>query len=150
MLETLINEKLIQLNVKAKDWEDAIRKSAKLLLMEGKISEKYIESMIKSNQQNGPYFVIAKHIALPHASFKSGAKEQAIGITTLLNPVISGQTANDPVKYLFCLSATDQSSHLTALSDLVVLLEDKTFFRMLDNAKCPNEVMAYIKNKAFD
>lgn len=150
MLTTLINEKLIQLNVEALDWEDAIRKSALPLLVERKISKNYIEKIIESNRQNGPYFVLAKHVALPHASFKFGAREKAIGITTLLNPVISGQTANDPVKYLFCLSATDQNSHLEALANLVELLGDEIFFEMLDQAKCPSEVMAYIKNKTFD
>jgi len=150
MLTTIMDEKLIQLNVEALDWEDAIRKSAFPLLTEGKISENYIEEIIKSNRNNGPYFVLAKHIALPHASFKFGAKKKAIGITTLLNPVISGQTANDPVKYLFCLSATDKNSHLEALSNLVELLDDEIFFQMLDQAKCPSEVMAYIKNKTFN
>lgn len=150
MLATLIDEKLIQLNVDALDWEDAIRKSAFPLLAEGKISEGYIEEIIESNRTNGPYFVLAKHIALPHASFKVGVKEKAIGITTLSNPVVSGQTANDPVKYLFCLSATDQSSHLAALSNLVELLDDEKFFQMLDQTKCPSEVMAYIKNKKFE
>jgi len=150
MLTTLMDEKLIQLNVEALDWEDAIRKSASPLLKEGKISEDYIAKIIESNRKNGPYFVLAKHTALPHASFKFGAKEKAIGITTLLNPVISGQTANDPVKHLFCLSATDQNSHLEALANLVELLGDETFFEMLDQAKCPSEVMTYIKNKTFE
>jgi len=145
MLEKLMNEKLIQLNVEASDWEDAIRKSAHPLLAEGKISETYIEKIIASNRENGPYFVLAKHVALPHASAIDGVIERAIGLTTLSTPVVSGQGANDPVKYLFCLSATDSSSHLEALASLTDLLGDEAFFQMLDRAKDPSEVMTYIK-----
>jgi len=150
MLIDLMDEKMIQLNIEVTDWEDAIRKSAQPLLIEGKISENYIEKIIESNHKYGPYFVLAKHVALPHASSESDVKENAIGITTLSKPVVSGQTANDPVKYLFCLSATDNSSHLGALSNLTELLGDDAFFQILDQAKCPNEVMSYIKNKTFN
>ena len=55
----------------------------------------------------GPYIVITKHVALPHARPEAGALESAIGIATLKHPVKFGNKDNDPVKYLFCLSATD-------------------------------------------
>ena len=41
MLSSYVNESLIRLKVPAKDWEDAIRKSAAALLENNKITESY-------------------------------------------------------------------------------------------------------------
>lgn len=79
MLSRIISEELIQLNVQAKDWEDAIRKSAAPLLKKRKITQEYIDKIIEITQTTGPYIVITKHTALPHASSKFGAKEKAVG-----------------------------------------------------------------------
>ena len=92
----------------------------------------------------GPYIVLTKHVALPHARPESGALESAIGIATLKTPVEFGNEDNDPVKYLFSLSAKDSSEHLGALADLAVLFEDKAFFELLDRTTDPKEIMDYI------
>ncbi|WP_243120258.1 PTS sugar transporter subunit IIA [Caloramator sp. E03] len=146
LLSDLINENLIRLKVSAKNWEEAIRKSASALLENDKITANYIDEMINTAKESGPYIVITKHVALPHARPEAGAKEIAIGIATLENPIEFGNKDNDPVKYIFCLSAKDQKTHLEAMSELAVLLEDENFYNVLDNSKTPEEVMDYIKN----
>ena len=83
-------------------------------------------------------------MALPHARPEAGALESAIGIATLKTPVEFGSEANDPVKYLFCLSARNNTEHLEALADLAERLEDENFFKMLDNATGAEEVLAYL------
>ena len=107
MLKDLTDEKLIRLNIEAADWEEAIRKSAQPLIDEHKVKPSYVDDMITGVKENGPYIVLTKHVALPHARPESGALESAIGIATLKTPVVFGNEANDPVKYLFCLSAKD-------------------------------------------
>ena len=59
-------------------------------------------------------------------------------------PVEFGSEANDPVKYLFCLSARNNTEHLDALADLAERLEDQEFFKMLDQATDPKEVLDYL------
>jgi len=146
MLKDLTSEKLIRLKIDAKDWEDAIRQAADALLQNGKIKSSYIEAIIKTAKEGGPYFVLTKHVALPHARPETGAIESAIGIATLKKPVVFGNKENDPVKYLFCLSARDSESHINALADLTGLLEGEKFYEFLDQAKDASEVMQYIKN----
>jgi len=150
MLSKTIKDSLIQLKIEANGWEDAIRKSADPLLKEKMITEEYVGKIIEITKTAGPYIVITKHTALPHAPSNCGANKLAIGITTLEIPVISGHLVNDPVKYLFCLSAPDNSSHLESLSNLVPLLDDENFFRVLDNASEPKEILEYIKNKELE
>ncbi|MCC0730837.1 MULTISPECIES: BglG family transcription antiterminator [unclassified Clostridioides] len=145
MLSDITNETLIKLRIKAKDWEEAIRQSASVLVENNKVTEDYVDAMVNSAKASGPYIVITKHVALPHARPESGSKEIAIGIATLENPIEFGNDDNDPVKYVFCLSAIDNNSHLRAMSELVELLEEEEFFRVLDNAKEANEIIDFIK-----
>lgn len=144
MLKDLLNEELILLNINASDWEDAIRKAAQPLVDEKKVTESYVDDIIVGVKNNGPYIVLTEHVALPHARPESGALESAIGVATLKTPVEFGNEANDPVKYLFTLSAKDSSQHLSALSELAGLFEDKEFFNLLDNSNNPKEIMEYI------
>ncbi|MCI9978099.1 transcription antiterminator [Clostridioides difficile] len=145
MLSEITSETLIKLKVKAKNWEDAIRQSASALVENNKVTEGYVDAMIDSAKVSGPYIVITKHVALPHARPEAGSKEIAIGIATLDSPIEFGNDENDPVKYVFCLSAVDNNSHLRAMSELVELLEQDEFFRALDTAKEGKEIIDFIK-----
>ncbi len=147
MLSNFVSVELIQLDIIAEDWHEAIVKSAKPLLDQGKIKNSYIEGIIKSVEENGPYFVLLPKVALPHARPENGALEDAIGITVLRESVEFGNKDNDPVKYLFTLSATTNENHLKALSVLAELFENQEFFNILDNANTSQEVHDYIKNK---
>jgi mannitol/fructose-specific phosphotransferase system IIA component (Ntr-type) len=145
MLSKIINENLIRLKVSADNWEDAVRKSAEALLENGKVTASYIDEMINTCKEAGPYIVITKHVALPHARPETGAKEIAIGIATLENPVEFGNEANDPVKYIFSLSAVDSNSHLQAMAELAELLDKEEFYNVLDKAESAEEIMNYIR-----
>lgn len=145
MLSNLINESLIRLKISAENWEDAVRKSASALLENNKITSSYIDAMINTAKETGPYIVITKHVALPHARPEAGAKEIAIGISTLEHPIEFGNKDNDPVKYVFSLSATGNDSHLQAMAELAMLLEKEEFYDVLDKAETPEEIMNYIK-----
>ncbi|MBL1225099.1 PTS sugar transporter subunit IIA [Enterococcus sp. BWR-S5] len=145
MLSEMINEEFIQLKIEVNDWEDAVRQSAKPLIKGGKITEGYVDKIIEIAHDTGPYIVITKHVALPHAPSEFGALGLAMGITTLKKPVVFGNQANDPVKYLFCMSATDSEAHLESMAELVDLLSNESFYHLLDSAASADEILTYIK-----
>lgn len=147
MLSDLLDVSLVQLNVEASDWEDAIRKAAQPLVDNNKVTPSYVDDIIKGVNELGPYIVITEHVALPHARPESGALESAVGIVTLKDPVEFGSADNDPVKFLFPLSAKDNDSHLGALQSLVELLSDPDFFAQLENATTPQEVVDLVHAK---
>lgn len=146
MLSNLVSKELILLDVEANDWVDAIKKTAAPLVQEDKIKESYIDGIIDSVNENGPYFVLLPHVALPHANPEKGALEDAIGIAVLKTPVNFGNADNDPVKYLITLSATSSTNHLSALAVLAELFEQQEFFEMLDNAKTKDDVYTFLEN----
>lgn len=147
MLSDLLSENLIQLDVDAADWKDAIYKATAPMVESGVVTEGYVEDIIKGKEELGPYFVLTEHVALPHARPECGALQSAIGIVTLKNPVEFGSEANDPVKYLFPLAAKDSDAHLSALQSLVELLADPDFFNQLDAANTPADVMNLVHAK---
>lgn len=102
--------------------------------------------MILSLEQRNLVLILFLHSMwhCPHARPEAGALESAIGVATLATPVEFGSKANDPVKYLFCLSARNNTEHLDALADLAERLEDQEFFKMLDQATDPKEVLDYL------
>ena len=142
----LVEEDIITLNVEANNREEAIRKAYIPMLNKRMVEPTYVEEIIKNMHRLGPYIVVTKHVALPHAKPEDGANKTAIGICALKNPIVFGNKENDPVKYLFCLSSIDGTTHLQAMSDLVTLLGNNDFYEVIDNAKHANEVYNYIKD----
>lgn len=69
-----------------------------------------------------------------------------MGITTLDPHIVFHNQANDPVRYVFTLSATDADTHLKAMQEFVQLLSMGDFYTTLDRAGSGQEIMAYIKS----
>lgn len=133
MLKDLLVEETIQLQVDAEDWKDSVKKGGGLLEEAGKIDRTYTNAMISSVEELGPYIVIAPGIAMPHASSKDGVHEVGLSLMTLTEPVNFGHPENDPVDIVLCLAATDHTSHLNALKDLMAFLNDPSFIDLLKN-----------------
>lgn len=145
-LTNMITESIIQLQVEANDWEDAIRKAGKPMIEYLYVKPAYIEEIIRIMHQEGPFVVITKHVALPHTKPSSGALRCGLGLTVLKEGITFGSQEHDPIKYIFTLSAVDNESHLTAMSQLLELFNEPSFFTMMDEAETPQEVIAYIKS----
>lgn len=145
LLSEITSESLIKLNIEAVNWEDAVRKATQPLVDHDKVSPHYIDDMIKTAKESGPYIVITRHVALPHARPEAGAKEIAISISTLKTPITFGNKENDPVMYIFGLSALDNQTHITAMAELAELLDQPTFYKTLKQARHPREIIDYIK-----
>ncbi|MCO6540675.1 MAG: transcription antiterminator [Lactobacillus sp.] len=145
MLSDITNESLINLNIKATDWKDAIRKSSASLVREGYATKEYVEGMIKASEESGPYIVISKGVALPHARPELGAKKIGITITTLNTPINFGNYNNDPVEFVFSLCAIDNKSHLKAMSELVNFISNRIFLKKLEKENNPSDVYKLIQ-----
>lgn len=145
VLLELLNEKTIELNVDAKDWQESIFIGGKLLEDEGLIEHRYIDAMINTVKEMGPYIVIVKGIAMPHARPEAGAKGIGMALLTLKNPINFGNEENDPVKIVIFLCAIDKVNHLKALAELMQLLEDETFIELANKSTTnKNDIINYI------
>lgn len=145
MLSELLIEERIWLDVECETWKDAVVASGKPLLERGDIEESYVQAVIDSVIEVGPYIVITKGIALPHASNKTGVNKTAISYVRLENAVEFGNEENDPVKHLFMLATVDSNSHIGALQELAEMLEKNRFLNLIESAENASDIIAYIK-----
>ena len=144
MVKQLLNKALVDANVEVEDWEDAIRAGGKLLLDEGFIKESFIDEMIQTVQEYGPYIVIEKGIALAHAAPGENVLKIGISIITLKDPIPFGNEDNDPVKLVISLCATDSDSHVEAIGDLADLIMSDNAMNMLFEATSKEEILKAI------
>lgn len=137
----------IQIGLVARDWEEAIRLGAAPLLENGAIEPSYIDAMIDSVHRNGPYYVLAKGLALSHARPEEGVNRMAIGFSTFDLPVYFHAGANDPVRLIITLASPDSNSHLDLLAELVAVLMDQERMEKLFAAKTPKEFCSILAGK---
>lgn len=147
MLQESIEESYIQLDVEAENFEEAIKKSFDPLIENGAVTNKYVEAVIQIYQETGPYIVITKNIALPHAPVEDGANKLGLGFVRLKVPVVSGHKTNDPVKYLFPLSAKASNDHIELLSKLADLLSQQRFIEFLEQVSSKEEFINYFNQQ---
>ena len=144
-LEDIVRTDLIRLHESASDWEEAIRHAYQPLLEDHFITENYIEATVAALKKNRAYIVIAPHVALSHSKPEDGALSISMGIYAMDFGIDFGNPENDPVRYIFSLSATDNSSHLVCMSELLGMLNTPAFFHLLDTTHDPEEVLDFIK-----
>ncbi|MDF2880772.1 MAG: system, component [Clostridiaceae bacterium] len=149
MLKDVINEQTVEVNVEAKNWEEAVRLGGKLLEIDGAIEPSYIEAMVDTVNKMGPYIVIAPGIAMPHARPEAGAKKIRIGLIKLKNPVKFGNEEYDPVDIVIFLCAIDNTSHVEILAQFMQLIEDEEFLKITRSATSKEEILNFIGSKKY-
>ncbi|RXC43640.1 PTS mannitol transporter subunit IIA, partial [Escherichia coli] len=101
----------------AKDWQEAIDFSMVSLLDKNYISENYIQAIKGSTINNGPYYILAPGVAMPHARSECGALKTGMSLT-LLKQSVYFPGNDEPIKLLIGLSAADANSHIGAIQAL--------------------------------
>ncbi|SKC89652.1 BglG family transcription antiterminator [Maledivibacter halophilus] len=147
MLKDVLKKGSIKLQVKADDWEEAIKKAGDILVEEDKIENLYVDNMIQSVKDLGPYIVIMPGIAFAHARPDETVKETCMSMITLNKPVKFGSKENDPVSIVFAFGANNEESHLKALQDLAKFLSVEKNFQMLINSTDIDDIYKRIINE---
>lgn len=118
--------KNIKLGCTAKDWEDAIRVAASPLVEYGSIEPSYVDRMIASVHEMGPYIVIMPGFALAHAAPGEDVHVSDLSVATFAEPV-SFHCDNDPVRIVMCLACTDREAHIARLQRIAEKMLDDSF-----------------------
>lgn len=137
----IFNKSLVKTNVKVNDWIQAIRIAGDLLIKNDLAEARFVDAMINIVKEKGPYIVISKNLAIPHARPEDGAKKIGISVVTLEKPVKFGHKQNDPVKVIIALTSIDEKSHIELISHLARVLSNKQNFEKLKTANNENEIV---------
>lgn len=122
VLREVLTPEHVALDVEAESWEEAVRAAGSLLVNAGCVEARYVDAMIRTTREMGPYIVLGPGFALPHARPEDGVKRLGISLVRLRRPVAFGHKENDPVDLVFALGAIDNETHLKALMQLSDLL----------------------------
>ncbi|MFD2615757.1 BglG family transcription antiterminator [Terrilactibacillus laevilacticus] len=126
VLNELLTKNRIQIMQRVDSWESAIREAANPLLDSRIIEDSYIDAMIDTVKEIGPYIVIAPRVAIPHARPEKGVNQLGMAMLKLEEPISFSSDQDDKlVNLVIVLAAVDSETHLKALSQLSELLEDE-------------------------
>lgn len=146
MLSDLLNKDTIQIDNDAHmAWEDAIKKAAAPLLKNKSIEDKYVDAMINSVNENGPYINIGEGIALAHSRPKNGVNKIAVSLLKT-HPAVNLVNEEHKINLWFVLSAVDNNSHLKVIQQLTKLLINKENIENMLSAKSVDEIINIINS----
>ena len=141
-----LNESLIQFESSVSTWEEAIIKSAQPLLEGEYVDQGYIDAMIDSVNEYGPYIVIAPKVAMPHARPETGSKKIGYSILKLEQPIGFSEEPEHQVELLVALSCVNAESHLEILQFIVEVLSDSERFDGALKATTKTELLNVFQN----
>ena len=112
------------------DWRSAVKLASQPLLDEALITSEYIEAMIQSVEENGPYMVLADYFALMHARPGEGVLEQSMSLLVTKQPI---DLEGKPVRIFLVLAAADSESHLESLKEIMAIFMDEEKYNVILN-----------------
>jgi mannitol/fructose-specific phosphotransferase system IIA component (Ntr-type) len=142
VLSQLLTKDTIQFASSAANWQAAIRLAADPLVASGAAKAAYVDAMVRSVLDAGPYIVVDEGFALPHARPEDGALRTGLSMLILREPV---DLLDQRVRVFAALSAADSTSHLTALKELAELIWNGGTADVLASLGTPSAVAEYIR-----
>lgn len=137
-----LNEDFIQFEKEFSTWEEAVIKSSEPLLNMGYVEQSYIDAMINSVKEYGPYIVIAPNIAMPHARPESGSKKIGYSIMKLEKKVSFTEDGENDALLFIAISCVDANKHLELLQAIIAVLSDEEKHDKAFAAKTKEEMLA--------
>jgi mannitol/fructose-specific phosphotransferase system IIA component (Ntr-type) len=144
-----ISVESVAVGVRVSTWQDAVRAAGQLLVSTRAAEPRYIDAMLRTAAELGPYIVLAPGLALPHARPQDGALGVGFSAVTLAVPVEFGNPDNDPVRLVIAFCAPDSTAHLQSLSQLARVLEKPSFIDRAASAPDKAELAAILNGESL-
>lgn len=146
MLEKWLKKDHIQIIDSVSDWKEAIRICGIPLIKHNIIAERYINAIYDAHKTSGPYYVLKKGIAMPHARPEQGAYEIGLSLLIINSGVNFNSEGNDPIYMVILLSSKNNDSHTEIITSLGELLFSEDVVDDLIQSKSSEEVYEIVKH----
>ncbi|MGL6262859.1 PTS fructose transporter subunit IIABC [Aeromonas jandaei] len=148
MITTLINEHLINLDLKATRKEEVFTEMARLLVAQGKVSneQQFVKDLWAREELDNTGF--EEGVALPHAK-SAAVSTPAVAIGISRNGIDYGAEDGKPSKLFFMIAspAGGANHHIEVLAELSAKLIEEGFIDALLAAKTPADALALLLAK---
>ncbi len=146
-LSDLIPLGRIQLQHTVRDWKEAVEVAANPLIKNQFINENYVNKMIENMNHYGPYVVLSKRLALPHANSADGVNETGMSLLRLEEPV---DLFGFSIHLFVVLASWDNKQHLRALNQLTSIAKDEERLNRLIAARDQKEIAKLLKHYSLE
>ncbi|MEM0549624.1 MULTISPECIES: fructose-specific PTS transporter subunit EIIC [Aeromonas] len=148
MITTLINEHLINLDLKATAKEEVFTEMARLLVAQGKVSDEqqFVKDLWAREELGNTGF--EEGVALPHAK-SAAVSTPAVAIGISRNGIDYGAEDGKPSHIFFMIASPDGGAnhHIEVLAELSAKLIEEGFIDALLAAKTPADALALLLAK---
>ncbi|WP_434341989.1 PTS sugar transporter subunit IIA [Mesomycoplasma hyopneumoniae] len=149
LLTSLKENDSILINQTASNWQDAVKISCQPLLDKGLISTEYVQAIIQSTIENGPYYILAPFLAMPHSEAGKGVFGNGFSLVVFNKPFYF-EADSRPVQILITLAATNSDIHTSvALPQIVAAFEDVANIEKIKNAQSKEEIISLLQKVDF-
>ncbi|MDO7976450.1 PTS sugar transporter subunit IIA [Oceanotoga teriensis] len=124
-----------------KNWEEAIKLAAQPLLNNNFVTNDYINAMIATVKEFGPYICIAPGLAMPHARPEKGALSMGFSILKLNKSVEFAKDSMYHSKILIALSCVNSDDHIKMMQKIAEVLSQEDKIKKIFNAKTKEEII---------
>ncbi|UXR78319.1 MULTISPECIES: PTS sugar transporter subunit IIA [unclassified Staphylococcus] len=145
-MSEMIQASHIQLQDRVTNWEEAIRVAAEPLLEYGYFEQSYVDAMINSVHEMGPYIVIAPEIAIAHSRPSEDVHKVGLSLLKLEEHINFSETGRYAT-LVFVLSAVDEAAHLDVLRNLAMRLSDTNTVEALMAAQSKEDIKQLLEER---
>ncbi|MGO3792874.1 MAG: PTS sugar transporter subunit IIA, partial [Enterococcus gilvus] len=125
------------------DYKQAMALAGKPLLLDGSVTENYIQSVIDTHDFDDPYTILGEDVAIPHALPSEGV--QKIGISLLIVRKGFNYSKDQSLKLVFFIAPIDKKQHNQAIIDILTIAESQEIISRLTNTDEKHEVVKILK-----
>lgn len=144
----MFKKELINLNIPADNWENALKNTCSILEKNGYIEHRYINRLIKITKEIGPYYIITNNIGIPHLRPDEGVLKSGLAFFKLNNKV---DFLGNSIQYLIYILALNSDEHMDKIKSITNILEDSHLFKSLENKTFnTDKLLEYINNERND
>ena len=128
MILDLITDETFLEDVECRSWEEAVDIGGGLLVRQGRVEPRFLQSIKETIAQFGAYMVLVEDIAFFHGRPEAGVRQTAMSLILLRDPVYLG---GKRIKAAFTFAAVDKDNHLELMRELGHCLQDEEFLTLL-------------------
>lgn len=137
----VLSTRAVAVKSRVSGWREAVRLAGNLLVRVGAVEPGYVRRMIQNIEELGPYVVLGRGVALPHARPEDGVKRVALSVVTLQRPILFPGREDSPVDVVIGLAAVDNTSHITVMQRLAEMLDNRGFADRARRARSARELL---------
>lgn len=133
-----------QFQQKCASWQQAVTLACQPLEQQGVITADYANTIVKTTEQQGPWYILSPAFALPHARPEDGAICQQSHLSLLCLGEAVVFPGYPEVRLVIVLAAANGLQHIEMIQKLVCWLDDEERLSQLTNISGAGQLHALL------